>query len=431
MKQSNKNILEILFAFLLFAGTSLTSAFVQHQTTAHQGLGWDGRFYYSVAAQIAQGKTPHEASPFIYRVGTPTLAALLSPHNVMRGFLIANIIAAGVLAVLMIIWLRLFIESWMVRLLLLALYLIEWHAPARFVYFYPDTADPWAMVFCLSGLICIQKIRTKFSAGLLALLCLICFVGLSFREFVGLVGVAAVFTPNVLSFKEGFRLRKPSLLMLLPLVCVFLGIAVAHSLVVSSGGWLGYSFLRTAGHYWYYQPLVMYLHGWLIAYGPIFFLLIYGWPEVRRFLWEHQYQLVYLAGVTGLSWIGGDDVERYVFWAMPVVYVLCGKVIEEKSAVLRSAFLITFLACTQAISERMFWRIPDEWGGDSPSWVLLTPIKHVSYLNLYTHFGPGASLGLSFLEYSFVGMILVAWLYYRQSRLRRVHDTGALETSQA
>src|SRR5207249_8458373 len=53
---------------------------------------------------------------------------------------------------LLIVWLRTFVESRSVRLLVVALFLAEWHGPARFVHFYPIYVDPPFMVFLLGGL---------------------------------------------------------------------------------------------------------------------------------------------------------------------------------------------------------------------------------------------------------------------------------------
>jgi hypothetical protein len=438
MKQSRANLLEVSLVFLLFAGVSLTSAAVQHPNGLNRGLGWDGCSYYSMADQIAHGSKPQGPAPFIYRVGTSFLAAQLGPHNLMRGFLVANVIAAGLIAALLVLWLRLFIENWKLRLLLVALFLTQWHGPTRFVYFYPDNNDPWGLLFCLAGLICIQKLRANLSPNLLGILCIICFVGLMFREFVGLVGVAAICTLNLLYYERGLRIRRPVLALLVPLGCAFLGLAASHHLVIR--GLLphpisacGETYSRTysfivEGVYWmHYQPLVMYIHGWLLAFGPILFLLIFGWREVGRFLGEHQYQLAYLAGVIGLSWVGGPDTERFAFFAMPVIYLLCGKVIARNSVVLRSGLLISFLASIQAISERLFWTIPDYPGvgqpgplnlvvtPPEPSWFFLVPFGNVSYLNLLSHFG--RNMMISFVEYCFLGFTLLVWLHYRQRRL--------------
>ncbi|MGO9642891.1 MAG: hypothetical protein ACLP1Y_16475 [Candidatus Acidiferrales bacterium] len=188
-----------------------------------------------------------------------------------------------------------------------------------------------------------------------------------------------------------------------------------------------YSFLQNAVYGMYSQPLVMYLQAWLIAFGPMLFLLIFGWRESRRFLWEHQYQLVFLAGVAGLAWIGGTDTERYALFAMPIIFALVGRVIVQNARVLKSPLLIGFLAITQVISERLFWTIPDFLDASSPnamhmatslhepSWLFLVPFGKISYLNLMSHFGP--RLSICFVEYCFVGFALLAWLHHRRRRL--------------
>lgn len=441
MTKGRSRLLELGLALTLFAAVSVTSAVLQQRTQLNKGIGWDGCSYYSMAAQILEGKRPQGPSPFIYRIGTPALAALLGARDLLNGFLTANIIASALLTVLMVVWLRRQIDNWIVRLILLAAFLAEWHGPARSVYFYPTTSDPWGMVFCLAGLICIDKLHSRFSRWTLVQLCLICFVGTFFREFVALIGLAAILSADLVSHERGTWFRRPNPSFLLPCGSSLLGMALPHLYVTSAAlippvsgcEWSyprDYSFLHNAAHWMYTQPLAMYLHAWLIAFGPILFLLIFGWRESRRFLSEHQYQFVYLAGVAGLAWIGGSDTERYAFYAMPVIYVLVGQVILQKTAVLKSPLLIGFLAITQVISERLFWTIPDFWGASSPnalfiathppdpSWFLLNPIGKISYLNLLSRFG--GKMSISFVQYLFVGFALLAWLHLRDRRLGSV-----------
>jgi len=422
-QEARERTWEVILAFLLFAAVTIVSAIGQSHCTAHEGLGWDGRFYYSVAEQFAEHQKPQSRAPFIFRPAVPYLAARLEPHNIMLGFYIVSVVAAGLITALLIIWFRLFLNKWLVRLLLVALFLLEWHAPARFTFFIPNGPDPWAVAACVAGLICLHRIYLRFSWRWLLLLSFICFVGPLIREFVGCLALGALCVSNPAERDQGLRFRWPSLRLWIPLATTMAGIAVCHSIVIDTH-FAGYSTLKQAGHFWYYQPLFMYLHSWLIAYGPVLFLPVFFWRRAGRFLWIHQYQLAFLVGIVALSWVGGDDTERYSFWAMPIIYLLCGKIIEQEGSILRSRLLVACLVTTQAFSERLFWFVPQEWGGDNPSRVLLTPLRNVSYLNLYTHFGPGLALGLSLIEYGIVGVIIIWVLRRRQLEIRSDASTA-------
>jgi hypothetical protein len=402
---------------LLFAAASLISAHVQPSVSENHGQGWDGAVYYRVAEQIAAGSRPHAAAPFVYRLGTPFLAASISPQDLLPGFLYANVIGAGLVTLLMALWLRRHLETWIMRLLVILLFLAQWQGPVRFIYFYPTTADVWPLAFVLAGLIILDEIRTKLTLCRLAPLCLLCLGGTLFREIVALVGLAAIFSRNPVRFDGTWQIAWPSPLLFLPLGCALLGIALSHWMA-SNDFSSGYSFLREAGYWLYNQPLSMYVHAWLLAYGPVLFLLIFGWRDAVRFLCERQYQLAYLAGVAGLAWIGGADTERFALWAAPVILVLCGRVME-RSAALHSAGPIAALAISQVIATRFFWIITDDPVGTKVRmWVFLTPLQDAGFHSLQSHYA-GSSLYqfLSFVEYGLVGLVLLGWLSYHQARL--------------
>ncbi len=229
MKEGRGRLLEAGFALTLFAVVSLTSALWQKRTALNGGIGWDGCSYYSMAAQIQEGKWPQGPSPFIYRIGTPAFAALLGARDLLNGFLTANIIAVALLTILMLVWLRRHIDSWIVRLIMMAAFLFPCLCPTRLIYFYPTYVDPWGMVFCIAGLICIDKLRSRSFGWTLSLLCLICFLGPFFREFAALVGVAAVFSANLVSRERAPWFRFPRASFLLPCGSALLGAAVPAS----------------------------------------------------------------------------------------------------------------------------------------------------------------------------------------------------------
>ena len=128
--------------------------------------------------------------------------------------------------------------------------------------------------------------------------------------------------------------------------------------------------------------------------------------------------LVYLFGVAVLGWIGGSDTERFLFWAMPVVYLLIGKSIEDHLQLLKSFPLIVILVLSQLISQRLFWSIP-EYPNDfsTPIPILTVLTSRAQYLDLWSHTdGNRLIQSISFWEYTLLCIVLLWWLSYRSSQ---------------
>jgi hypothetical protein len=160
-------IFEIPLVLAIFLATSIFTWYTQQITTVNNGRGWDGVWYFRIAEQIVALERPSGIAPHIYRIGTPLLAALINPSEILLGFLIANVIARFLFIILLVISLRLHISNWVVRLLLVTMAVVNWVGPVRFIYFYPTISDPSALVLLLAGLICISKMRLNASTGLL------------------------------------------------------------------------------------------------------------------------------------------------------------------------------------------------------------------------------------------------------------------------
>ncbi len=117
----------------------------------------------------------------------------------------------------MIYWLRLFINNWIIRFTLAALFMLMWHGPIRFVYYYPAYIDPWFFVFLLAGLIGIERISKSPSLGSICLLGLMVFIGVTFREGMLIIPAALLFannpivSPNDLSAVWHFSFYKQNL----------------------------------------------------------------------------------------------------------------------------------------------------------------------------------------------------------------------------
>src|SRR5215471_15199780 len=107
---------ELAIVLAMFVLVNIVSAFSQVQIGVNDGKGWDGAWYVTVAQEISSGKPLVAEAPFVYRVGTPFLAALVDKDNLILGFKVVNLAANVTLTVLLMLWLRLFVRDWRVRL---------------------------------------------------------------------------------------------------------------------------------------------------------------------------------------------------------------------------------------------------------------------------------------------------------------------------
>ncbi len=263
--------------------------------------------------------------------------------------------------------------------------------PVRFVYFYPVYVDPWIFVFLLAGLIGIHKAIQKPGWRTLSFLGLIALVGVLFREAMMVVPIALLFANNPIQYKRGLfsewtslqvsgLIKRPPPGFLIPIVFAVSGFWGVRQVVIQIND---YSFPETALYWAYEKPLLAYLHGWFITFGPLIFITLYNWRRISSYLKNHQFLLVYLTGFAVLAWIGGSDTERILYWALPVVYLLIGKSIEDHRALLTSPGLMAVLVGSQLISQRIFWPLPDLPNPFPSSLPLLTvPGNKFPYMDL-------------------------------------------------
>jgi hypothetical protein len=417
----HQHIVEILIILMAFLLVNFLSIAFQKTISFNDGKGWDGRSYYKIAEEFSKGQLPEAPGPFVYRIGTPFLASLLSRDDLLFGFKIANLIANTCLMALFIIWLRLYITDWKIRVLLSMLFFTQWHGPIRFVYFYPAYTDPWAFVFLLAGLIGVHKARAKHRIIVICVLSLVTFVGVMIREIAILVSIALLFSMNPIrrDHDSVFSVRTVSripLMFFLPLLFGFLSIAGVHVIATQTND---YSFIKAAIQCAYDKPLLTYVHAWFIAYGPVIIIVVYHWRQALAFLINHQFQLVYLIAVALLGWIGGVDTERFLYWSMPVIYIIIGKVLESNTSLLKSPFFVIVLGLSQCISQRLIWAIPDFPNTFSHSLPILTPIgSKIPYLDLWSYHGAFVVQFISLSQYLLLGLALLVWLNHRAKRLR-------------
>jgi hypothetical protein len=427
MKNSPRSTFNLFFdltlVLVLFLLANLASQHFQEPGQFNEGKGTDGVFYYQVAEQFSQGRLPYADAPFVYRIGTPFLAAALFPNDLLTGFKAINITFNLASALLLILWLYEFDLPRWVRLLLAAAFIAEWHGPVRYVYYYPVYTDPSLITFLLAGFYLVKKTGDRLTTGRIAALGVLVFLEVLFRESALLLPICLLFVGNPVNLEEGFlrrlaRFRFSELvrplppLLLVPLLTGVLGWAAVNLLVTQANS---YSYLEFARYWAYVKSFPSYLHGWFVTFGPLLFIAIFNWRRSLKFLAENQYLLVFLILNSILAWIGGSGTERLLYFGLPVVYLLIGKAIQDNLSLLKSIPLIVLLALSQAISERVFWTLPDLNAPSTTPFPILTPLTgHLNVLDLFSFYGNRSIEAISLLEYLALGAIVLWWLGYRR-----------------
>jgi hypothetical protein len=414
---------ELAIAIALFAGISALSAATQQPISLHGGQGWDGQVYHRIAEQLAAGERPTADAPFVYRIGVPFLVAACFGDDLLFGFKAVNVVANLVTTLLFVLWLRPFVARAWLRLLLLSLFLTQWHGPTRFVFFYPILVDPWLFASLFLGLIAIRNVAAKPTLSSILQVGFVAGVGATIREAALILPLALLFSSNPILPSPGMLpallrlrvrevLRLPPIALLLPLAFALGCMLAIRGFVVSATN--AYAFGHTAVGWLYDKPMLSYLQAWFIAYGPILVVALYGWRRVFSLLAEHQYLAVFLLGFMTLGWIGGSDTERLLYWACPVVYLLIGIAIEAHLGLLRSLPLVLSFAVAQAFSQRLFWTLPDvPSAAPTPLPILSIAADRFQYLDLYSYFGSRRIEAVSLLEYLVVAGLLLWWLGWR------------------
>lgn len=348
-RESDARLLESAAVLIVVAAAALWSSHTQQFRVFRL---WDSDEYYALAEQLATGAPVTASAPYVYRVLTPWLVARCCPENIQQGFLIVNIVAGALGALALAAWLRRFVPDWRVRLVVTSAYVWEWHAPVRFVYYYPAYVDPLLLLFLPLGLLFVERVAERPGALNVAALIAITGAGVLAREVMVLVPATAL-------LHRGLWARVPVRMRPVVLGGPILA-AVAATIVAHRGTEprVAYSFLDAVLYHLRHKPLFSLVLTWFMTFGPVIAVVVYDWRAAAAFLRGHRHLAAYLVACAVLAYVGGHDTERYLIWAAPVVYILVGRAILHHRQALGGA-LLAVLVAAQMVSERVFWGIPD------------------------------------------------------------------------
>lgn len=409
MDRENRTEIYYIFALVaLFIGMNLFSHFYQVPIAINEGKGFDGVHYYKITEDLKQGLRPEAYAPFVYRMGLPFLIAKFGSHDIFKSFGLINLMANSISLLLIILWVRKFHKIDLVSVLAISIFILHWHSPVRYCYFYPITLDPLSMMITLLGLFQVYLLKEKYSNSKLLVFVLYSILSVSVREVCLLPAIALIFINQ--PFKKGNRFI---LAYYVPLLFGAITFLLLKNYGIQTNDYSGFV---TALKWIYKKSLIMYLHAWFISFGTIIAVIIYFYKDCLAFFKNRQELLVFFIVSAIFGLIGGTDQARILFWSFPVTILLIIEVINKNKKYMQDKFVLLILLVSQVLSMRVFYPLPEhpnEYGTKIPLYAIQG--TDFNFLNLYTIHGDSLTNGISAFQY-FLTAIVIFFLLQRKKR---------------
>jgi hypothetical protein len=245
-------------------------------------------------------------------------------------------------------------------------------------------------------------------------------VGVLFREVVLLIPLAFLFARNpAIEHRVDFPFLRltnfPRLSQWIPLALTVMALMWVQWFVVATDA--GFSPSQHLMERAFDRRLITYLLGWVVAFGPALFIVLFDYRTAMGFFSRHKAFLAYMIGVAFVGWAASLEAERHALnWGAPIVYVLLGLTIERHMSWFRSAAFLTFLVAAQAVINRVFLLVPQPDGDyrDVLPNIVLTPVgEGASYLHLFPDYLASRTVWLQSIEYAVLAAVTVFWLSRR------------------
>jgi hypothetical protein len=362
---------ELLAVFIVAVATALMIFYyieVQPPLTFRSGTGWDGAFYMQMAEQFVNGESIMSGKPFVFRIGTPALAALVTSldwvDSVYQGFVVVNTVFSF-LNTMLVYWLIAILTNRIFGIAGGLLYILHWSSAPRFVVFAPIGTDQGSLFFLYISLIALLVLRSR-PRSLLAVLSITVGLGIMFRETVLIALVILLLDRMDLQkakavIQEGaWRAFLGPLLSLWPPFLAALLAVLFVRMTVSidpDHGMTTYTFARSALlHFWINSPQ-FFVYAMLTSFGLALVFPLLRYREVWQYLKSEPVVSYALALLVIAAYIGGLDIERYLNWGFPIYLVIIIKAFEAEKPSL--PVLIGVILFYIIFSCRFLWIIPN------------------------------------------------------------------------
>jgi hypothetical protein len=203
-----------------------------------------------------------------------------------------------------------------------------------------------------------HSLRRRFTWRSASALAAVCFVGALFRETMLIAPIAFIFGNVTFGRETDGAQSVPLRARLLPLAAAAIGVVLCRRIHVEPRRTL--SAVENAIYLFHTKPLFTLPLAMFLTFGPVLAVVLYDWRAVRDVIGQHVYLAVFFTGCFAAGYLGGHETERYLIWSAPTVYLLIAIALQNhRVALLRSAWVFTALVIAQALSERVFFGIPD------------------------------------------------------------------------
>lgn len=425
-----KKHFEILLTLLLFCLVIFTYK-GQEKHNINGGKGYDGNYYYSMIEQFKTQEFPIvERLPFAKRVGTMYLIGTYSRvtgYNIFDSALHVNLFACLVMAILLCVWLRQFIERFWIRLVLMTFFLVVWHGPISSLFFGAISTDAWGGLSFMAGLLSLNHIsqqyrKSKKITSSIILFSIIISVGCFFRESNATLALAIFFIKKPLK-ENGINLKnlknikftilvqnviktyfnKSTIIFFLPFVMVTLT-SFSVSLMIEPITNYYYSYPKALVRWFYNKSFIELLTAFFIAYGPLLTLIPFYFKQSLSLLKNREDLLFIFATALFFGYLGGGDTERIFFMSsFPIIFIFLANAIE-KAYYSKDRWWLFIIFALQTLALRVYWHKPA-----FPSDTDNLPIPFITllgdqfqYLYLFSNHGNMYLNTTLFLEYCMI-----------------------------
>jgi len=382
----------------------------------------DGSCYLKIAEQYSQNNViVRVEKPFGYRIGQPFLVFVvhkITGFDNYSVFFWMNIICGLLSLLLLNHLLKLNGISTPIRMMMVFVLMCNYLGPIRFNFFERTLIDSISLMYFIFMIIFCFHYQRDGQFSDIFILSILSFFGVFIRETMLVVPMAFLFIKSSFSmnslrnyFSHPVKnLKSMDFSLFLPLVSGLAGTVFVFILARPVGE---YSLLEIGWYLITHKSITTIILAYFNVFGFFIVLWIYYFRLVKYFFVENSFLFMFTLGIFILSWFGGADNERFLFWLTPVLLPMTGLILEKNKHLFRSIPLYLILL-SYLITGRVIFIIPPI-NSDSISNAVyfLTPLGNsVNFYDLWSYYCRAKTSNLFLFQYSSVTLFFLAILYF-------------------